>query len=208
MPLPVGTIIQQTYVSLYAAQRYMFTSTWRIFITGSVQNTTEDAQSIALFFSDTTFQANFVQQYRSCISNLARIRTVSAQAIHPTRHVRASISVDYPGLFTGASPTGNVAATITLRTQLAGRTQVANKHIGPMGTNAYSSGSLESTYVPILANFGAGMTTNKVVPAGVNTIELVPVIFHKKTGLHDVAVSHVVTDRVGTMRRRTLRVGE
>lgn len=208
MPLPAGTIVAVNFVGDWLAQRYMLTTTWRILITTSVQDTSQDAQSIAVHFTDTSLTTNFIQRYRQCLGSDYTIREVNAQAIHPIRHVKASVNLAYSGQFIGTITSGNLAAIITLRTQLAGRTQVSNKHIGPLAQESLSGGAPGFGLPAALANFGAKLTQNEVAPAGPNSITLVPVIFHRDSGQHDVVLNHVVGTRLGTMRRRTLRVGE
>lgn len=208
MPLTVGTIVAVNFVGDWQSQRYMLTTTWRILNTTSLQNTSEDQQSIAVHFTDTSLTTNFVQRYRQCLGDAYTIRRVDAQAVFPVRHVKATVNLVYSGQMIGTIISGNLAATITLRTMLAGRTQVANKHIGPLTQESIAAGAPAGGLNTALGNFGAKLTQNEVVPAGVNSITLVPVIFHKESGGHDVIVNHVVSDRIGTMRSRTLRVGE
>lgn len=208
MPLAVGTIVQVSWRSEYQAQRYLLTHTYRVLSNNSTQDTAQDTASIAQFFSQTG-AGDLTQKYRTCLATDAVIREIVAQPIHPQRLVRRSVNVNYPGTSSGTASTGNVAAVLTLRTQLAGRSQVANKHIGPPATVDIGAGLIGANLQAAMFTLQFEMDDQQSVPAdGANVIELVPVIFHKGTGLHDVIVSGVVSTRLGTMRRRTLRVGE
>lgn len=208
MPLAAGSIVLITWQSEYQSQRYLLTHTYRITATNSTQDTAADTFSIALFFSASD-AGSLTSKYRICLATDTVIRTVTAQPIHPQRLVRRSINVNFPGTSSGTASTGNIAAVLTLRTQLAGRSQVSNKHIGPPATVDIGAGLIGANLQAAMLNLAMEMDDPQSVPAdGVNLIELSPVIFHKASGLHDVIVSNVVSTRLGTMRRRTLRVGE
>lgn len=208
MPLAVGTIVQITYRSEYQSQRYMLTHHYRISQTTSTQDTDSDTGSIAIFFTNTG-PNEFATKYRECLSTDTTIREVVAQPVFPQRLVQRSVNVAYSGTGQGTASTGNIAAIITLRTQFAGRSQVSNKHIGPLATLDIGAGLTGGALQTALNELGDVMDQGIAIPAdGANTITLIPVIFHKGTGLHDVIVSHLFSTRLGTMRRRTLRVGE
>lgn len=208
MPLAVGTIVQLSYRSEYQSQRYLFTHNYRVLNNGSVENTDQNTALIAIYFSQTGV-GDLMTKYRICLATDCVVREVVAQPIHPQRLVRRSVNVNYPGTSSGTASTGNVAAVLTLRTQLAGRAQVSNKHVGPPATVDIGAGLIGANLQAAMMNLGNELDDNQVVPMeGATTLELVPVIFHKLTGGHDVIVSNVVSTRLGTMRRRTLRVGE
>ena len=208
MPLPVGTIVAINWVGSYQQQRYLLTHTYRITETSSTQEPVGDTNSLAFHFTNTD-PGTVTYHYRKCLPTNYDIREVAAQAISPQRHVKVGISVVYGGTAGGTAITGNVAATVTLKTQLAGRSQISNKHIGPIPTAGYNNGLIIGTLFSDLGTLGIQLSANQTVPAGAtNTIKLAAVIFHKEFGQHDLIYNSVVSDRVGTMRRRTLRVGE
>lgn len=208
MPLAIGTIVQVSWRSEYQTQRYLLTHTYRVLLNSSTQDTTTDTGSIVLHFQSTAV-GTLTARYRLCLATDAVIREIVAQPVHPQRLVRRSIVVNYPGTSSGTASTGNIAAVLTLRTQLAGRSQVANKHIGPPATVDIGAGLIGANLEAAMFNLAGTLDNNQEVPAdGANLITLVPVIFHRATGGHDVIVSHAISSRLGTMRRRTLRVGE
>lgn len=208
MPLAVGAIVQVSWRSEYQSQRYLLTHHYRVLTNNSTQNTADDTASIASFFS-LTGAGSLTTKYRVCLATDTVIREIVAQPIWPQRLVRRSVNVNYPGTSSGTASTGNVAAVLTLRTQLAGRSQVSNKHIGPPATVDIGAGMIGANLQAAMFNLLDEFDDQQSVPAdGANLIELVPVIFHKSTGQHDVLVSGVVSTRLGTMRRRTLREGE
>lgn len=208
MPLAIGTIVQVSWRSEYQSQRYLFTHTYRVLLNTSTQDTTTDTGSIVLHFQSTA-AGTLTARYRLCLATDSVVREIVAQPIHPQRLVRRSITVNYPGTSSGTASTGNVAAVLTLRTQLAGRSQVSNKHIGPPATVDIGAGLIGANLEAAMFNLAGTLDNNQEVPAdGANLITLVPVIFHRGTGGHDVIVSHAVSTRLGTMSRRTLRVGE
>jgi len=208
MPLAPGVILAVSWREDFASQRYLFTHTYRVLSNSSTSDTAQDTAYCVLHFSDTG-TGTMTSRLRSCIGSNVIIREVVCQPIWPQRLVKRSISTVYNGPGGSTSTTGNVSSVITLRTVFAGRNQVANKHVGPPPKDDIAAGLLIGTTPIALQNFGATLVSNQTVPAdGANTIVLVPVIFHKDTGGHDIVVSSVASDRVGTMRRRTLRVGE
>lgn len=208
MPLAVGSIVLVTYKGTYAAQRYMLTHTYRVSNSTSTGNTTDDTGLIALYFSNTGAN-DFATRYRLCLATNYTINEIVAQPIYPQRLVRQSISVVYSGTGGTDADTGNICGVVTLRTQFAGRSQVANKHVGPIPKTGFTSGQVSGTLPTSLFNFLNSLRAIQNVPAdGANSIELTPVIWHKGITQHDVITTGVVSDRVGTMRRRTLRVGE
>jgi hypothetical protein len=208
MPLATGVIVQLSYRVEYQSQRYLFTHHYRVANNNSTQDTAQDTASIAFFFSQTGAN-DLMTRYRICLATDAVVREVVAQPIHPQRLVRRSVAVSLAGTSSGTASTGNIAAVLTLRTQLAGRSQVSNKHIGPPATVDIGAGLIGANLQAALINLGNELDDNQTVPADLpNEILLVPVIFHKSSGTHDVLVSSIISTRVGTMRRRTLRVGE
>lgn len=209
MPLGVNNIVLITYRSQYASQRYLLTHTYRVGSTTSTQTPALDSNDIALSFSQTG-ALELLDQYAACLGNNVQIREVIAQAIHPTRFVRASLALAVDGAGLTPASTGNIAGTITLRTFLAGRDQVAVKHVGPPMDEGVNAGAPSAGLFNALNTLGSGLVSNRIVDcttAG-ETITLEPVIFHRASGTASGLADWVVSDRIGTMRRRTLRVGE
>lgn len=209
MPLGANAVVLVTYRSDFAQQRYLLTLTYRISATNSTQTPALDTIDIVTFFTNTaagTLQAN----YRNCLADNVTINRVNAQGIWPIRFIRQQAVVANAGTWGATAVTGNVAGVLTLRTALSGRKQVSNKHIGPIASNAMAAGAPVAGLTTALGNLVISMVTSRVVDcttAG-QTMTLDPCIFHRSTGTSDLIESGNSSDRIGTMRSRTLRVGE
>lgn len=208
MPLAVNDIIGITYRSSWQEQRILLTLTYKITGTDSTQSVATDLAAISMWFTEG--DANKVlQPYLSCLAQDVLVESVRAQKISGVRSVYKETAINTGGLVGFDAVTGNVAFPITLKTDLAGRNQVANKHIGPLPSNFIDSGKLNVAANPNIVNLETELLDSVVVVPGVGeTITLFPVIFHKSNQTSDFITSAQHGDRIGTMRRRTLRVGE
>lgn len=208
MPLAVGDVIFCTYRGLYVSQRYIYTHTWKVALTTSTQSVPRDLQDIAHEFT-LAGPLKFSTLYRTCLATNYLITDATAQRIWPIRSVKTSESMGVDGLASDVATTGNVAAVFTIRTQNAGRSEISNKHIGPLSNAEYNAGAVLPTLNTNLVIFALRHIASLVVTlTDTNSITLVPVIYHKSSGQTSLTDSIVVSDRIGTMRRRTLRVGE
>lgn len=209
MPLGANAIVLVTYASTYSGQRILLTSTWRVGATNSTQTPALDTLDIATYFG--TGGANtLLTKYLACLSQNVTVGSCIAQGIHPTRFVKASVTVAQGGTVAADAPSGNTCGVVTLRTALAGRKQIANKHIGPIAGSSAAFGSPVTALRTALQDVGIQLITSRTVnctTAG-QTIPLEPVIFHRGDKTSTGLESYVVSDRIGTLRRRTLRVGE
>lgn len=102
----------------------------------------------------------------------------------------------------------NVAAVITLKTDKAGRDQVANKHLGAVPLGFYVAGILTEDAINVYDNVAASLTNTIPVSNGADEFDLIPVIYHR-SGLttSDTITQRQVNNTVRVMRRRTVGLG-
>lgn len=205
MPLAVNDILQITYKSVYASQRVLLNLTYRVKSTQSPESVPVDLQTTANWFA-AAGPASILQLYANCIGQNCVIQTVRAQRIFPVRTLFIEATAAIYGLSGSDANTGNIQNPVTLVTQLAGRKQVATKKIGPTRVDSFGSGAPTPLQMTRLGLLGAAMAAETTVPGLV--IVLTPVIFHKQSNTWDDMYTYKVSDRVGTLRRRTLRIGE
>lgn len=209
MPLGQNAIVLVSYQSTYNSQRYLLTHTYRIETTNSGQTPAQDTEDILATMTGTG-AADLLTKYRACLGTNVTIDEAVVQGIWPTRFVRRSVGLALGGSMADTADTGNVAGVVTMRTELAGRGQIANKHIGPPGRSGLNTGSISNDLLSALNILGAQLAADVQVAlsAAGQSIEMVPVIFHRASGTSNPIDDHIVSGRVGTMRRRTLRVGQ
>lgn len=209
MPLGENAIVLLSYRIEYETQRYLFTQTFRVQSNTSTDFPANDTQAIVNFFMSSA-SGTLLEALRKCLGTNATIRECIAQGIYPIRFVRRSGTLALAGTGVGLANTGNVAGVLTFTTDLAGRSQVANKHIGPPPSAEVVAGAPTTGYRLDLGVLGQRIIDTFLIP-GMNPGEdfvLVPVIFHKSNGTSNPITARIASTRIGTMRRRTLRVGE
>lgn len=208
MPLALGDRIGCAYIGTWESQKYMYTHTWKVALTTSTQTLTRDLLDITNAFAQNA-ALTLLSLYRACLATDYTINENTAQRISPQRSVKVTRVMADAGQGGGAAKTGNVAAVFTLKTINAGRSQVANKHVGPIADADYSAGKVGGALNTALAVFAARHLSSYSIPlTSLENLVLVPIIYHRQTATDDLTDSMAVSDRIGTMRRRTLRVGE
>lgn len=208
MPLAVGTVVLVSYKVSFQQQRYLLTTTWTVLLSTSTQNTATDTNDIAVSFA-VGGAGTFATRYRNALGTNCTVDSVVAQPISPVRLVKREVVMGVPGTGSGTASTGNLAGVISLLTDKAGRSQIANKHIGPVPSGDIVLGKISAAYTLVLIDLLTSLRTARVVNlSDANSLTLGAAIFHKATGGVDAVTSGLISDRVGTMRRRTLRVGE
>lgn len=132
------------------------------------------------------------------------------QVIYPDRLVIREVARGVNGAHPEDTETGNQAVALTFRTELAGRNQVSNKHIGPIpqGPLTQDNGMLTAAYKGLVSDLGQAMESG-IADLAINSV-WVPVIWHgPPPGLSPTEItSWTVGDTLRTQRRRTVRLGE
>lgn len=109
------------------------------------------------------------------------------------------------GTNANAATVANDAACITLRTQKAGRNQVANKHIGPAPDAVSAAGLLVNAYKTVLTALGGKLVISGI-PVGSGSI-IAPTIYHRAAGTNDLVQQFLIGQQSRVQRRRTVGVG-
>lgn len=206
VPISTGSVVLVTYRSLYAAQRVLLTHTYVVSGDQGIGQPWERSQQLADVLANPLDPV--LDQYRRCLPNNVQVGEVRAQIIAPVRYQAGIGVVNLPGLQVQGATTGNIACALTFHTGLAARNQIANKHIGPLPTNTYSDGAPTLLYRDALDTLGSLMAQQFSQNVAGGLIQMDPCIYHRGQGTNTKIITWTVTDRVGTLRRRTLRVGE
>jgi hypothetical protein len=206
MGIPVNSIAQLSLRGLWQNQRVIFSHTYKITADASPLSPFARSQEIAGDYA--AAPAGLVFRYLSAMPQNYTLKEVRFQVIYPTRYQYGSEVVSLPGLWSTDAQTGNVASVITIQTGIAGRSQIANKHVGPTPQNAMLNGAPTAAYVTKLDDLAGAILAPVPSPIGGSAITGISGIFHKGLGQFTPGEIYVISDRLGTMRRRTLRVGE
>jgi len=132
-----------------------------------------------------------------------------AQKIAPVRYVGAIQNRGIAGTSGHGALTANTQGSVTFRTVLSGRDQVATKHVGPLGNTAtvMEGGLLKAATQAALVTLATAMRQVIVITAGGTTFE--PCIFHKAPpGSYTLINSALVGDTTRVQRRRTVGLGK
>lgn len=203
-PLGVGDILQQSWISTWQAQRVLLTNTWIVANPGTGTDGSDQLQELADFFASGA-DGTMLNLYLLCLSSEVTCSEARVQKIKPirTRYFSSSVGANGVG---GLANTGNVATVGTLVSDLAGRDQVGNKHVGPIPADTYAAGAPTNAQLIAMGNFMNQLKLPHTTLA--TSISIAPILFHRATGLYNYVTQYRLSTRVGTLRRRTLRVGE
>jgi len=208
----VGDVWQVSFRGEYNAQRIILTHTYRVAaLTGIIPDALA-AQTILDAVRGGVGGNDLIEsKYLACLPAQYELLSIRAQNVKPNRRVYHEVVRNQPGTHAEVGETGNVAAVITLRTAFAGRSQVSNRHIGPIPstgtvqvlgalTGAYKTllGTLATALLQSWANLVPDITFEPVI---LHPIDLVPPVTDKVT-------TAIIGEQVRVMRRRTLRIGE
>lgn len=146
--------------------------------------------------------------YLACLPPQFSLQEIRAQLFSPTRSAYRSVLFvgGAPGTNAGAATVANDSGCITMRTEKAGRSQVANQHIGPAPDAASAAGVLTAAYTATLATLGSKLVQAFVPPTSGSLV--VPVIFHRATATSDTINQFIIGPQSRVQRRRTVGIGE
>lgn len=205
MPIPTNAVVRVMYRSRCQAQRILFSMDYLVLDSASTQTVTEDLEEIATWFGDES-AGDHLDTYLSAVGTDFTLDEIRTQVLKPTRSAFVTLSKGLPGLYDSTTLTTNLQTPVTFRTADAGRSQVAVKKIGPPPLGTYVSGEPTAPYKVILQDFAERWYERYIV--GASLIDLHPIVYHPVTGTGSLIQTWAIGDRIGTMRRRTLRVGE
>jgi len=206
MGLPVNSICLVQWVGEYVGQRILLNHTFKVVSDAAPVGPFLRSQEIAGEIESEAAGMTF--RYLACLPSNYSLKKVRFQVISPIRYQYAVVSSSKVGANSNPAKTGNVAAVVTLQTGVAGRSEIANKHIGPCPGSSFDEGAPEAAYTDVLDDLGNELVTVYSAVIAGSAVELTPVIFHRAINQSSPVIIWQTSDRIGTMRRRTLRVGE
>lgn len=148
-------------------------------------------------------------KYLDCMPSNYVLTYIQSQKVSVGRRRAAQATRGTPGTVADSATTANLASTITLTTELAGRNQQATKHVGPLpnGSDQFEDGLINPLYGALLSAFRARLLTGVVdIPL---SLQLAPCIYHKPGPVFSTdVIDGSIGDTVRVMRRRTVGVGK
>lgn len=204
MSVPIGTKVHVWYRVQWNAQEFQLHHFYAVQIDSSSLNAVGVADAVRDAMADFTTAGSPGRLYKEALPSNATIFAVTAQVIAPTRSVYRFTTVSVAGTEGSAANQGNTAGVLTFRTQAGGRREVCNKHIGPVPDDASLNGQPTVAWGAKISALAGALLNPLSLATG--TLGLVPIINHPGTEF-SVMDSASVADRLGTMRRRTLRIG-
>lgn len=205
MALQVGALVLVTYRGEYAGQRILFNTIWRVTGTASVADDFQDLGDIATYFAGPG-AGSPCSAYLACLPSNYGLSEVRAQKISPQRSVYVTANTSLAGTFDDIATTGNLQHPLTFHTELAGRDEISVKKIGPAPASSHENGAPTNAYRNLLDVLGNEFLATQT--AGFNNIALRMALPRANLTQSEFLIGHRVPTRTGTMRRRTLRVGE
>jgi hypothetical protein len=208
MALALNDITQVTIRSKLFDQRILNVLHYVVNVaaTGSTEDQLFDlADCVALNKGGSTFMTSFL----AAVCPELTVESVRAQRVYPTRTIYMEQSLGSQGLNAGVCSTANVAASIAKRSSTPGRMGVGRIQIAGIPATAMIAGGLDVAYmVGKLDPIGTSIKLNITTPFA--PVTHVPVIYNPKGNPNkfSLLVSCDTVDRVSTMHRRTLRIGE
>jgi hypothetical protein len=207
MALKDGDLIMTTWRGICFGQRIIMARPYKI--SGDFPAINSYNQDMQLILAAIVAAGvNDVQTpYLACLPPQYTLQEVRAQRLKPTRNAYV------PNTFAGAVGTNanaatvaNDAAAITYRTALAGRSQVATTHVGPMPDAASAAGLITAAQRALLSALGTVLTTSFVPPTSGSLV--VPVIWNRKLNTTEFITNFRLGDASRVQRRRTVGIGE
>lgn len=200
------------FAGTYASQRILLTHHYQITAITPPVDYDVAAQVLATALRGGVGGGDLIEtKYLACLPTTYELDFIRVQKVKPTRLVVKDTLRGVPGTHEDEANTGNLAGTITLRTDFAGREQVSTKHIGPIPTSdgVNQNGELSAPFKVKLQTLGTALLQS--YSDLVTGITFTPVILHP-TDIDppdtDVLKSGIVGSQTRVMRRRTLRFGE
>jgi len=202
---PVGSILEFTVVGELAGQTIMSVFHYRV-KTASTKLTPQLEQDAFILDVWGLGAGDFRAEYNACLPGNYSSKFVRAQFIWPARQ-RASQDVTADTGARGGAPMPNVAAVITKKTSLAGRSQIGSLHIPTGSDEDIVEGELVIGFKTDLEVLATNLVGDKVVIDGGGVYT--NVIYHREEPVDpwDDITDTVVQSTSRVMRRRTKGLG-
>jgi len=210
MSVSAGDVFAAYVIGDIFGQRTMLTLGYKITAVGSAVSEAAAAVQIAFNLSGQVGSTvNLESPLRAVLPPDWELISIRAQRVRPIRMALQELILGVNGTHASSTEATNQAAVITMRSQLAGRKYVSNKHIGPLpqGATVQTNGLLTPAYKALLQDVADKLNLVMVdVPLGM-TAE--PGIINADLGVNFTKFTvGIPQDTIRVMRRRTVRVGE
>lgn len=209
MAITVGDILLVSFRGTIFSQRVILTQTYKV-ISGDSGSATEYDFSTDAANSFLPGEANdpLTLAYLDCLATDYTLNEIRVQRIYVVRDVYGAVYEALAGTGLGTCVEGISATPITLVSDAAGRSEIAVKHIGPVPTAGMSAGAPTVSQRDKLAVLGDEITADRTFPSPAGPVVCTPCIWHRAIAQSSLVVGYRISDRVGTVRRRILRLGE
>jgi len=207
MAVAVGDVFLATFEGIINDQVIMLTLTYEV---ATLAGATDEALvSADLAQRLSAAGADVVEgDYLACLGTNYTLDYIHAQKVYPERFRRETEPRGVPGTGEGAANTQNIAMVISLHAAQAGRSYVANKHIGPIPTviDAIEFGKTTPNQEAAQIALRNALLLD-VTAAGWYSMK--PCIYHRAAVIpkSDYITGGIILDTVRVMRRRTVRLG-
>lgn len=176
--LPSGSIMLLSIRGKCFGQRIIHVRTFRSFGNATISGSPQSLQSEFIDLVKPGAAKDMVTPYAKCLSENWQADEIRAQLIHPIRYAYTGVSINTEGEG-GVANTANVNASITASTDRAGRGEVANYKIGPIGYANSAGGLLSNALLAKLNDYSQTFMTQVQIHGG-NASLWFPCIFHRK----------------------------
>jgi len=186
-------------------QRIILTQPYRVSTVGAPgENANVQLGYLAAGWNSVDPTSPFVH-YMGCLSGDYQSLSIKTQVIHPVRlayreDVQVSLGMG------GAGTVANDSAAVTLRTDLAGRKEIATKHVGPIPDDFSINGVLTEVAKTRLVAFGSAI--RQTITSATSVIKFTPIIFHRADKTWTDITGYVIGEQGRVQRRRTVGLGE
>ena len=206
MPLPIGSVIEVTFVMRQWDQRTLNVLHYRVTGASSIADPVAEEDDIISAIK-AGGAASLFTAHRNMTPESVFYDAIRVQAITPVRYVARSSIETSQGVL-GPSNATNLAFVIEKRTNLSGRMFRGSLHVPAGDPDTFVQGVVTAAMDLRLTDFGTKMLLNLTGPVGGGVY--VPVIYHKPPlAIEPTTITGFDTkDTVRVMRRRTVRVGE
>lgn len=213
MAVELGDVMFLSWRGRYAGQRIVLTHTLQNVIRPS--NTRTPAQvmgSILQKVNPAIMGSVITNAYLAALPEQYTLEEIRAQLVFPTRYRWQSLNTaGFSGTNPNSANSGQLAGVLTFWTALSGRSQVANKHIGPLPDALSGNGVLTAGALATLLTLRATLAEPIDM---ITTLDGVwqPGIWHSRAKdgqpTFDQWISSTTQTTTRVMRRRTVGVGE
>lgn len=209
MGLPLNAIVEVSFNTTYASQRYLNIRHLRVSVPVPAGTTVQQEMEALLDALTLNAVGSYRKTFLGLLSSSHTLTSMRVQPVRPTRQVFFTRNINVPGENVGVAPTGNIAAVLTFKTLSAGRDQIGSFHMPGVPADVLVQGRIDNAYAALLDGLGLVLTSGQIVAATGG--EYLPVIFHRNATIvppSDDIVNWIVQSTARTMRRRTVGVGK